>query len=310
MNIQTTTVHGKQKCTSYCDIGNVIKDHVKLLMQLLTNDLPQFNLKLQTTKCLNTAIMLMQFLLGEKGIQIANACDTRDVIARHTQGQENNNEILSQLTKELFSKREKSRMLYYILLSDGYFEKPSHQQGLLSQSYYFPGHVFILEKIYDYDINEHVFLFYQSYINKYTLSEHIKMNKGLKVSKARAQQLIDDLTRILTSKTWDKDNVRRWYDLTFADSSDLLNSQSQQKFYLCYRKAKTTTCLQRLERYLKLKQKLLMTNIQDGKADDVYGDVSLYDKGIKPLSNKQMLDSTQVLLTKIHNTKDNTQYNK
>jgi hypothetical protein len=297
-----TSKHGSRSCTSYCDIGYVIKDHVKLLMQLLTNDLPQFNLKLQTTKCLNTAIMLMQFLLGDKGIKIANACDTRGVIARHTQGQEDNNVILTQLTKQLFSKREKSRTLYYILLSDGYFEK-----DLLSQAKYFPGHVFILEKIYDSDINDHIFFFYQSYINQYTLNEHIQMNKGLKVSKSRAQQLINDLTHVLTSKTWDKDNVRRWYDMTFADSSDLLNSKSQQKFFLCFRKAKTTTCLQRLEKYLKSKQQIMLSKVEEGKADEVYGDVALYDNTIKPLTNKQMLVSTQALLSKIKYNKTITQ---
>jgi hypothetical protein len=302
MNIHMTSKHGSRSCTSYCDIGYVIKDHVKLLMQLLTNDLPQFNLKLQTTKCLNTAIMLMQFLLGDKGIKIANACDTRGVIARHTQGQEDNNVILTQLTKQLFSKREKSRTLYYILLSDGYFEK-----DLLSQAKYFPGHVFILEKIYDSDINDHIFFFYQSYINQYTLNEHIQMNKGLKVSKSRAQQLINDLTHVLTSKTWDKDNVRRWYDMTFADSSDLLNSKSQQKFFLCFRKAKTTTCLQRLEKYLKSKQQIMLSKVEEGKADEVYGDVALYDNTIKPLTNKQMLVSTQALLSKIKYNKTITQ---
>lgn len=291
MNIHTT-------CTSYCDIGYVIKDHVKLLMQLLTNDLPQFNLKLQTTKCLNTAIMLMQFLIGDKGIKIANACDTREVISRHSQGEDDNNVILEQLSRQLFSKREKSRTLYYILLSDGYFEKVS-QGDLLSQSKYFPGHVFILEKIYDNVINDHVFFFYQSYINQYTLSDHIRMNKGLKISKSRAKQLIDDLTHVLTSKTWDKDNVRRWYDMTFADSSDLLNSSSQQKFYLCFRKAKTTTCLQRLEKYLKSKQQILISKVEEGHGNDVYGDVRLYDSAIKPLTNKQMLASTQLLLSKI-----------
>lgn len=290
-----------KSCNIYCDIGYIIKDHVKVLMQLLTNDLPQFNLKLQTTKCLNTAIMLLQFLLGDKGMKIANSCDTRAVISRHTSGQDDNDEIIYQLTKQLFSKREKARTLYYILLSDGYFP----QADPLSQSKYFPGHVFILEKIYDHRIKDHIFFFYQSYINQYTLNEHIRMNKGLKVSKTRAQQLIDDLSNVLKSKTWDKDNVRRWYDMTFADSSDLLNSQSQKQFYLCFRKARTTTCLQRLDKYLKSKHKLLLAAVQNGEGQQVYGDVSLYDNNIKPLTNKQMLLATQALLTAIetHNKK-------
>lgn len=288
----------RRVCTKYCDIGYVIKDHVKLLMQLLTNDLPQFNFRLQSTKCLNTAIMLLQFLVGDKSQGIADACDTRAVIKRHTNGEEQNDTIIKELTKQLFSKREKSRTLYYILLSDGYFP----QSTATNQPKYFPGHVFILEKIYDDDIKTHVFFFYQSYINQYTLKEHIQMNKGLRITSTQAQQLLSDLASVLQSKTWDRNNVRKWYNITFADSSNLLDTESQNRFYLCFRKAKTTTCLQRLEQYLKTKHSIILSN-KTLIDNNIYGDVLLYDDDTKPLTNNEVLMGIETLLQKIKNSK-------
>ena len=285
-----------KKCTKVCNIGFIIKNHVKCIMQLLTNDIPQFNLRLQTTKCLNTAVMLMQFLLGSKGLQIVDACDTRDVIDRHKSGIETNDNLLKELKKQVLSKREKTRTLYYILLSDGYF--PTTDENNNNTQKYFPGHVFILEKIYNISIKQHIYYFYQSYINKYSLMEHIEMNKGLKISQKRAEELLDDLSSVIKSPTWNNDNVKKWYDMTFVDSSDFLETQSQQQFYLCFRKAKTTECLNRLKKYL-LKKHNLISKIPSHQSNVIYGNEELYDSNIKPLTNKQILIEIESLLYKI-----------
>lgn len=286
----------KTRCSKVCNIGFIIKNHVKCIMQLLTNDLPQFNLRLQTTKCLNTAVMLMQFLLGSKGLQIVDACDTRDVIDRHKNGIENNDNLLEQLKKQVLSKREKTRTLYYILLSDGYF--PSQDQNNNDVQKYFPGHVFILEKIYNSTQKQHIYYFYQSYINKYSLTEHIEMNKGLKISRKRAEELMNDLSYVLKSPTWNNDNIKKWYDMTFVDSSDFLATQSQQQFYLCFRKAKTTECLNRLKKYLLTKHSTI-SKLPSNQSGLIYGNEDLYDKNIKPLTNKQILIEIESLLYKI-----------
>lgn len=283
-----------------CDLGYIIKDHIHVLMQLLTNDLPQFNFRMQTTKCLNTAVMLIQFLLGNKGIQIADSCDTRAVIARHTEGTDNNDAILVDLRKQLFSKKEKARTLYYVLMSDGYF--PS-QTG--TENKYFPGHVFILEKVWNAATRKHEYYFYQSYINKYTLREHIVMNKGLLVSTERTTELMNHLERVMKSETWSSDNVKRWYDMTFADSSNLLDSSSKQRFYLCFRKAKTSICLEKLEKYLqKLSKKL--DKLPIALLDDVYGNSNLYEDPTKALTNKHMKSQIATLLNKIQVSKQSS----
>jgi hypothetical protein len=289
----------RSQCTKVCNIGFIIKNHVKCIMQLLTNDIPQFNFRLQTTKCLNTAVMLMQFLLGSKGLQIVDACDTRDVIDRHKNGIDNNDVLLEELRKQVLSKREKTRTLYYILLSDGYF--PAKDENNNDTQKYFPGHVFILEKIYNTATKQHIYYFYQSYINKYSLTEHIEMNKGLKISQKRAEELLNDLSYVVKSPTWNNDNVKKWYDMTFVDSSDFLETQSKQQFYLCFRKAKTTECLDKLKKYL-IKKHSSISKLPSSVSSVIYGNEELYDSSIKPLTNKEMLIEIESLLYKINNS--------
>lgn len=282
-----------------CDIGYLIKDHMTCIVQLLTNDLPEYNFRLQTTKCLNTAVLLMNFLLGKQGLKMADSCDTKKVIERHQSGKETNAVIIDALRKQLMSTREKSRTLYYVLLSDGYFPKAD-------TSVYFPGHVFVLEKVWDAAHQTHFYYFYQSYINQYTLNGHIERNKGLQISKQRVQHLIKDVETVLMSRTWTEENVKRWFDLTFTDSVNFKDSQSNGKFFLCFRKARVTTCLGRLEKYLtqklvalrKMEKMEKMENL-----DDVYGNASLYDQNAIPLSNQSMLDEIQILLRKIKSVK-------
>jgi hypothetical protein len=249
--------------------------------------------------------MMIQFLLGKKGLKIVDACDTRAVINRHQNGMDRNEDIIKELKKQIFSKKEKSRTLYYILLTDGYF--PYTNTDNAADHKYFPGHVFILEKLYDFTKQQHVFYFYQSYINKYSLTEHIKMNKGLKISHKRTEELINDLSSVLRSPTWNNDNVKKWYDMTFVDSSDFLQTASHQKFYLCFRKAKTNKCLERLETFLKKKHKML-SSMPIENENNVYGEQSLYDISIKPLTNKEMIIEIESLLFKIYNEKSSYKY--
>jgi hypothetical protein len=237
----------------------------------------------------------MFFLIGGKrALKIADTCDTHEVISRHKEGIENNDYILQDLKKQLFSKREKSRMMYYILLTDGYFPN----SNTTKDDVYFPGHVFILEKIWDEQHQQHYFYFYQSYINQYTLKEHIEKNKGLFVSKTRAQHLVNNLEYVLKAKTWDTNSIEKWLDLTFAETLHFENSQSKQKFFLCFRKAKTSKCLSNIEEYL-LKKLKEVSKIKASNENDIYGDTSLYlDKSLA-LTNKQIKDEIQQLLNKV-----------
>lgn len=270
----------KENCRR-CDIGYIIKNYVKPLIQTLTNDIKEYYMRLLTTKCLNSAVMVSIFMLGKKkGIEIANYCDTEMTKKRHMANLETNNSIISNFKHDILDKKCKYRYLYYILLTDGKFP----YNNSTKDPAFFPGHVFILEKIPDND--KPYFYFYQSYINKYDLKEHIKKNNNsLKLSYEHTEQLINNLEYILESNTWDNNCVNAWKYFTFADTSNMLNSNSKGNFFLCIRKAKVVDCLKHIEKYTLDKIKKLEKIPLDNK---VYGDVSLYDINQKPLSVKEM----------------------
>ena len=292
------------RCTR-CDLGYVIKDHITAIMQILTNELPQFNFRLQISKCLNTSIMMMMFLAGKRGIDIANYCDTREVIKRHTAGEDQNTLILNDLKKQLFSKREKSRTLYYVLLTDGYFpiaadvSQTEQHPSTTSQNIYFPGHVFILEKVWDVNESKHYFYFYQSYINQYTLKQHIEYNNGLKITWEKAQTLINNLEYVLKAKQWNEKNVKKWKEMTFTNSSKFNNTNSHENFFLCFKKTKSKVCDNNLSLCL---QRVLnqLEGLPIQEYDNIYGDQSLYDEDAMPLTNKQLKQEVLTLLSKIN----------
>jgi hypothetical protein len=294
--------HGN-KCMEQttCDLGYIIKDHIKSLIQILTNELPQYNFRLQTTKCLNTAVMMMLFFLDKKGLVMADYCDTQKVIKRHNEGVDNNLTIMKSLKRNLFNPNEKKRTIYYILLSDGYFPQQDKNK---SDNVYFPGHVFILEKIWDEPKKKHFFQFYQSYINKYTLGDHIKMNKGLTLSLEKTKQIILNLEEILEARIWDKENVKKWKLMTFVDSANFYNTLSKQKFFVCYQKAKSNTCIHVLRRLCQRIRKELL-ELPQSDMTDIYGDKELYDEDSMPLTNEQILTSTQQILKKVINSTRN-----
>jgi hypothetical protein len=303
MNLSSSNGKKHQKACNRCDLGYIVKDHIISIMQVLTNELPDYNFRLQTTKCLNTAVMLMLFFLGKRGLKIANYCDTRAVIQRHKNGTDKNDLIMKDLKKQIFSKKEKSRVIYYILLTDGYFpnsisDLTNNINTQINEQIYFPGHVFILEKMWDENINEHFYYFYQSYINKYTLNQHISLNNGLKISLSKAKRILDNLESILKAQTWNDKNVDMWKDMTFTNSSKFINSHSKENFFLCFKKAKTDKCLENIKTFFtKIQNKL--EKVPNEKLEEIYGDFSLYDDKSIALTNKQMRQEVNTLLKKI-----------
>jgi hypothetical protein len=243
--------------------------------------------------------MIMTLLVGKKGIEIGDYCDTRAVIKRHKEGQNNNNQIMNNLKQQLFSKSEKSRTLYYILLTDGYFPPDTNSNSAPSRDVYFPGHVFILEKIWDETELKHYFYFYQSYINQYTLKQHIELNNGLKISFEKGKNLIDNLEYVLNNDEWDEENIRKWGRMTFTNSSKFNNTNSQGRFFLCFRKARSNSCYNNLLAYLKKVMKYI-NKLPLELYDEIYGDPTLYDSDATPLTNRQMKQEVLTLMSKIY----------
>ena len=276
----------ESKCDR-CDIGYILKKYVKPLMQTLTVDIREYYMRLLTSKCLNTAVMLAIFMLGkEKGINIANYCDTEKTRTRHKNNEDDNNEILYWFKKDILYKNIRShRYLYYILLTDGKFPF----EDVNKPHAFFPGHVFIIEKFPSTSNNSIPnFYFYQSYINEYDLDGHIKKNdNSLKLSYDKLAKIVEGLIYILNVTKWDDKCIEYWKLLTFVDSSYLKDSICKGNFFLCIKKTRVYDCLKHIEEYTKIKlEEIEPSVVKESKL--IYGDKSLYDEKQQPLTVLQM----------------------
>ena len=201
-----------------CDVVFTLKNYIKPLMQLLTNDIPSYNMQLLTTKCLNKAVFLVIMLIGSKAIKMADFCDTHATIKRHNEKNDDNATILTKLEKDLLKKNIEHRLIYYVLLTYAHFPQKE-------SSVYFPGHVVVIEKTPGEGSDNPTYFSYQSYINEYDLAGHFEKSKGsIKYTYSKMMKFIKDLRSIVLSKTWTLESSRKWKQFTFVDTNNLLDS--------------------------------------------------------------------------------------
>lgn len=284
-----------KKCTKEscerCDMGYILSEHVKPIMQCLTNDIKDYYMALLTTKCLNTAVAISFFMLGNKGIKIANFCDSVEVQNRHEQKKDDNVVLIQSLRRNILNKQTKFRQLFYILMTDSTFPHDDNNNR------HFPGHVFIIEKIPGDP--EPTYYFHQSYINKYDYNGHIKRNNNtLSMSWLDIKRMMEQIHYTLLNPIWDENTVKYWKQITFVDTKHMLGAKSGGKMFLCWKKAKLTDCIGRLESYTneKLKQ---ISKMKISELSTVYGEASSYDSEQTPLTVSEMKDSLETLRNKI-----------
>lgn len=268
--------------------------YITPLMQCLTNDIRDYNMQLITTKCLNTAVMLMFFLLGKNGIKHANYCDSHDMVKRHKSGEDNKKHVIAKMQRIILNPRVQQRYIYYILMNDAEFPHP--KQGTV----FFPGHVFLIERTYDGTVNYNI---YQSYINKYTLKEYYEqMNNTLRVNYVYVQRLLQKIKYILFADSWDDLCVKYWKDFTHVDTSNLLGAKHRDHLFICFSHEKLKTCVMNIANYTKAKLKQIDESDKPLKA--VYGDPALYkNQKVTPLTQQEMKESLHSILQDIHENK-------
>lgn len=286
------------KTCGRCDVVYIIMKYITPLLQCLTNDIREYNMQLITTKCLNTAVSLMYFLLGNKGVQKATYCNSNTVVDRHKSGEANNKDIMRKMKKVILNKNIKKRYVYYILFNDGYF--PITKDGQESSSY-FPGHVFLMERNQDEDGS--FFNIYQSYINKYDLLGFYDKKKTFKYSMEDTRDIILKLEYILDADTWDKNCVQYWKDFTHVDTSNIQGSRHKGHLFVCFTYDKVKVCVDNIKKYVD--EKLLpLKVISKDKPNEVYGNASYYTSDSKPLTNLQMQNQLQIILKDISENKN------
>ncbi len=275
-----------------CDIGYIIKDYIKPLMQAITIDLTEYNMRLITSKCLNTAVSFMFLFFGKNALKDTVYCDVDNVVERHNSNIDNSNVLMSHLKKDIIRKT-KSRYVYYIMLTDGYMTKPDGSQV------FFPGHVMVWEKI-PWG-KENIYYIYQSYIDQYDFNSSFQFRPSLKLSMEKMKYYLESIEKMIQYKVWDRDMITFWRDLTNVDTSRYLDAKaSNGTFYLCFRRKRSLNCMKNILTYVKDTLKKI-PSVRKGLEQSIYGDINRYDENSSPLTNEKMRNALKELEKRLEN---------
>lgn len=287
----------KKKVCDRCDIVYILVHYVTPLMQCLTNDIKDWNMQLITTKCLNTAVMLMYFLMGPKGISHAEYCDSRRMQEEHKKGAMKNKDMLSKMKRIMLNPRVRQRYIYYILINDATFPHPT--KGTV----FFPGHVFLVERTVD-DMHNSSFNVYQSYINEYDLKEYMTARKNtFRYTFSQMQRLLAKIRYIINAETWDDLCVKYWKDFTHVNTSDLVGAQHKGNLFICFSHDKLKSCVANIAKYTESK----LQELRSMPKNEVYGNKQLYSnhRGITPLTNGEIEQNLKLIANSISENKKN-----
>lgn len=292
----------KSKCRR-CDIGYVIKDHIRAILQILSNELEEYYMQLITTKCLNTAVTMMYLLIGNKGLVHTRYCDVDNVIKRYSNASKSVNDYIKmrwdigrKMIKSILTTSFTYRYVYYIMLTDGWMYKGK-------EKLYFPGHVFIIEKLPKQSADTpQEYALYQSYIAQYDMKGAIQRNGGsIRISYTKMMNLLSGMASFLQKSTWDQESIDFWKELTYVNVSEYSGFDSKS-IALCYQKVLVKDCSTILRKIVdnrirRIKYELTMS---PEISEHIYGDDTKYSKmDVDPLTYKQMLEELVTMKKKL-----------
>lgn len=273
------------------DLFRKIYRHQLPLLQMMSNDLVgTFHTGLDTTKCLNTAVMMMYLLGGEKGVRKAFFCSVDRVGVRYSNLFDRDAVVsyyLQKLFKGLLAAAERPA-LHYVMLTDAALVEGRGATTQQPQS--FPGHVFVIERT-----GEASWILHQSYINSYKM-ESVPKDRGWILDFCR------QLTLFMVTSEWNGRCSDFWSFLTHVDG-DRFEGHRKTEILLCYQKLDLRKSGARFRGYLRSKLETIDSMLLErGERanEEVYGDPGLYRigiaKGIYPASNSRIRASIAELL--------------
>ena len=284
-----------RKSCKECDLGYIIKDHIKTLMQLFDDDLKDYNMQLITSKCLNTAVLVMYMFLGDAGLVITRSCDVPIVETRMKETGNTSVKNFKNFKRSLLNINCKKRYLYYVMMTDAtltYVDNPNKTKQ-------FPGHVFVIEKIPASKTasTKPRYYVYQSYINEYDFKGSIRRNNdSLMLSYDRMQNIADDLEHLFVHGVWDERCVRVWKDLAHVDSTEYLNFVTVNNILFCSKSVPMVHCANNLKRLVNKKLKSLKES-ENPKA--IYNNVTSYYSHDTPLTVGEVVRDVDTMLQKM-----------
>lgn len=280
-----------------CDVAYLIKDHLPAIFQLMNKEVPSYHIQLQTTKCLNTAVIMLYLFAGESALDATAFCDVPNVRKRATTAEYSDNVWLDMRAQLLAEPRpDLPRMLFYVMLTNG--DLPSKSDP--AKKLMFPGHVFVLERLH----GGRRFNMYQSYIGHYDMSGQIDLAKSLGKSREAMTTVVDCLGRVVRKDVWDEEATRDWKEVSLVDESRFMGHLVRGNICLCFRTVTTNSCVDHLRTLIDNALPGIKKGISDdpGAGGKIYaGDVpiTLMEPSLKPLTYREMLSELSIIRRKL-----------
>ena len=268
-----------------CGVAQVVATHLTAVMQLLSNDpnLKDYNFEMRSTKCLNTAVMMMYLMLGRSAIEKADKCNSSEIAninweVKRRHGINIDTQVANKLIASLLRKDQDqtpSNELYYVLMSHTAMKFPSGtppsgtpQNAEEEESVMFPGHVFVLERNVDSNGNRS-YNMYQSYLEHYDFAQHIdgkrdssqqqqvarsvrdninvqKKPDGAKIDEADLETHMKVIANGFAKQTWEQEDSDTWSAFTHSKNPEKFNGRDRSGIHICYQVVNVEQCSDQL----------------------------------------------------------------
>lgn len=264
-----------------CPLIAIISKYYETIIQILSKDIAShYNLQNNSTKCLNTCIILIYILFGSKLMIASKSCNTHHVRKRRNQSHSTiPSDNIETLQKSLYRISKSGSMFYYIMLTDAHLP-------LKNTTIYFPGHTFIIEKT----ISQQYYI-YQSYINKYNLHTHMKKQKCKPLNVEKVKEIIFNIKKLCNNDNkivWDYDILKFWKDFTNVDTYEYLGAQLRG-IHFCFKRYSSKHLYTNLE-YFSLFHTKKIQLLVEKQEYDYYNSISNEDKSLSIFQLKNNLD--------------------
>jgi hypothetical protein len=269
-----------------CDTGYIIKNHLQAILQVLAVELGDISVPLQTTRCYYTAMLMVYLLIG----------NTNSVGQCQKQKSKSSPDIplnvANAMRTKLLRESQSNHTIFYILISHYETEKDSKDPY-----YYFPGHVFIIEKV----PKSTRFNMYQSYIQEYDMSQYIDNAKSQSVGRTKLTTWLDGIVDMFTHP-WNERTSAFWSDMTHTNAQELSNSLNgfdiNRHVKVCCHRSVVKSCDASLKK-LVLKHIKLIQGIDTDQLHTTYGHHPSELNEYTPMSAASILEELKVIKSKL-----------
>lgn len=230
-----------------CELVQLISKYYDVLIHTLSIELSNYYVidTTNTTKCLNTSIIIIYLLFRMQGVRRMKYCDTTNTRERIERGIENFDKSIRKFEKQLFSKRKMvpKSLFFYVMLTDSHEFTYPIPLSTSKQGPYFPGHTFLIEK---HPNNK--FTIYQSYINEFDLHTFMTTNGCLIFTEDQIKDMVATLAYICDhdrGHEWDINVNEQWKRLTGVDGTKFMGVK-MKGVHFCYKRFTTNQAIKNI----------------------------------------------------------------